>query len=106
MITMIARMKVLPENQAAYEALMDHVVAQTLEQEPGVAFYAWAKNADDVDSYVVVEVYQDAKAHALHMASEWVREAIPQSVALVHGGLDIQQYVSEGSAPVKLTMAG
>jgi quinol monooxygenase YgiN len=104
MITMIARMKVLPENHAAYEALMDHVVAQTLKHEPGVAWYAWAKSADDADSYVVVEVYRDAEAHAAHMASEWVRESIPKSVALVDGKFDIQQFVSEGSAPVKLTM--
>lgn len=105
MITMIARMQVRPENAAAYEALMDHVVAQTLANEPGVPYYAWAKSATDPDGYVVIEVYENAEVHAAHMASPWVRESIPQSVALVDGGFDIQQYVSGGCQPVKLTMA-
>jgi quinol monooxygenase YgiN len=103
-ITMIARMRVLPENQAEYEALMDHVAAMTLEHQPGVVYYAWAKSGDDADAYQVVEVYRDAQVHAAHMASEWVRGAMPRSAALVDGGFDIRQYVSLGSQPVQLTM--
>lgn len=106
MITMIARMRVSPANTPAYEALMSHVVAMTLENEPGVPYYAWAKSADDPDTYVVIEVYENAEAHAAHMASPWVKESLPKSVSLVDGGFDIQQYVSEGSLPVRLTMKG
>lgn len=106
MITMIAQMKVRPENAAAYEALMDHVAAMTLEHEPGVAYYAWSQSAAEPGTYAVIEVYENAQVHAAHMASAWVREAIPQSIALVDGTFDIRQYVSQGSAPVRLTMAG
>jgi quinol monooxygenase YgiN len=102
MITMIARMRVPPENAAAYEELMTHVADMTLRNEPGVPYYAWAKSADEPDIYVVVEVYQDEKVHAAHMASEWVRNSIPVSRRLVEGGFDITQYVSPGQAPVKL----
>ncbi|MEO6717428.1 MAG: putative quinol monooxygenase [Novosphingobium sp.] len=102
MITMIARMKVGPENAAEYEALLDHVTAKTLRHEPGVAYYAWSKSADEPNTYVVIEVYENAEVHAAHMASPWVRESLPKSVALVDGGFDIQQYLSEGSAPVTL----
>lgn len=103
---MVARMRVLQENAAAYEALMDHVAAMTLANEPGVPYYAWATSASEPDTYVVIEVYENAEVHAAHMASPWVRESIPRSVALVDGGFDIRQYVSGDSQPVKLTMNG
>ncbi len=106
MITMIAHMRVAPENAAAYETLMDEVVAATLAHEPGVRYYAWSKSATDPDSYVVIEVYENAEVHAAHMASPWVQDSIPKSVALVDGGFDIRQYVSGGCQPVRLTLAG
>jgi quinol monooxygenase YgiN len=101
MITMVARMKVLPENQPAYEALMDHVAAQVRKHEAEeVPYYAWARSVDDTDTYVVIEVYRDLDAHKAHMASAWVREALPQSMALMHGKVEIEQYVTPGAEPV------
>lgn len=102
MITMIARMAVLPENATAYEELMTRVADMTLKNEPGVAYYAWAKSVSEPDIYVVVEVYRDAQVHAAHMASEWVRQSIPVSRKLVEGKLDIKQYVTPGQEPVVL----
>lgn len=102
MITMIARMQVPPENAAAYEELMTHVTNMTLRHEPGVPYYAWAKSADEPDIYVVVEVYRDEKAHAAHMASDWVRSSIAAAGRLVIGEFDIRQYVTPGQAPVSL----
>jgi len=102
MITMIARMRVPPENAAAYEELMTNVTEMTLSNEPGVVYYAWSKSADEPDIYLVVEVYQDEKVHAAHMASEWVKNSIPVSRRLVEGKFDIKQYVSPGQQPVQL----
>ena len=101
---MIARMRVSPANAPAYEALLSQVAEKSLS-EPGVSYYAWSQSVDDPGTYLVIEVYRDAAAHAAHMASGWVREALPQSIALVDGGFDIGQYVSGGSEPVQLTMA-
>ncbi len=106
MITMIAHMRVRPENAAGYEALMDEVAATTRANEPGVVYYAWSKSAFEPDTYVVIEVYENAEVHTAHMASPWVQGSIPRSIALVDGKFDIRQYVSGGSQPVKLTMAG
>ena len=106
MITMIARMRVSEANAAAYEALLTHVAAMTLQNEPGVPYYAWSKSAEEPDTYLVVEVYRDAAAHAAHMASAWVTESLPKSIALVDGGFDIQQYVGDGSEPVVLRHKG
>ena len=102
MITMIARMRVPPENAAAYEDLMTHVTEMTLRHEPGVPYYAWAKSADEPDVYVVIEVYRDERVHAAHMASAWVRESLPRSLDLIEGKFDIKQYVSPGQEPVAL----
>ncbi len=101
MITMVARMQVLPENQAAYEALMGRVadMVRTHEAE-GVPYYAWAKSVDDPDTYVVIEVYRDLDAHKAHMASAWVQELLPVSMSLVTGKFDIKQYVTPGAEPV------
>ena len=105
MITMVARMRVSPANAAAYEALMDHVALMTRQNEPGVAYYAWARSADEPDTYAVIEVYANAEVHAAHMASAWVRESLPKSAALVDGGFEIQQYVSGDCQPVALRHA-
>lgn len=105
MITMIAHLRIAPENAAAYEALMTQVETMTREHEPGVAHYGWAKSVDEADTYVVVEVYADAAVHAAHMASAWVREAMPRSAALIEGKPHIRQYVSGGSAPVQRSVA-
>jgi len=102
MITMIAHMRVPPENAPAYEALMTHVTEQTLQHEPGVLHYAWARSADEPGLYVVVEVYRDEIAHAAHMNTDWVRESIPQAAGLVQGTFEIKQYVSPGQEPVLL----
>ena len=40
------------------------------------------------------------------MASPWVQDSIPKSIALVDGKFDIRQYVSGGCEPVRLTMSG
>lgn len=99
MITFIGHLTVRPENAPAFEALMTDVRDRTRANEPGVAFYHFAKSADVADTYVVVEVYRDAAAHAAHMETVWVTESIPKSRALVEGKFDIRQYVSPGTEP-------
>jgi quinol monooxygenase YgiN len=99
MITFIAHMRVRPENAAAYEDLMTYVRDQTLANEPGVAWYSFARSAEVPDTWLVVEVYRDAAAHASHMATPWVTESIPKSRALVEGKFDIKQYTSPGVEP-------
>jgi quinol monooxygenase YgiN len=99
MITFIARMTVRPENAEAYEAMLTEVRDLSRANEPGVVYYDFGRSADEPGSYVVVEVYRDAEAHAAHMAAPWVIESIPKSVAMVEGKFDIRQYVSPGTEP-------
>lgn len=106
MITMITHMRVRPENASAFEALMTDVCARVREHEPGVPWYAFARSADLPDTYVVVEVYRDAAAHAAHMASDWVKESLPITARLIEGKFEIRQYVSSGTEPVRLRHGG
>ncbi len=99
MITFIVHVSVSPENATAFEALMMHVVAMTQEHEPGVRYYEFAKSVEQSDTYVIVEAYQDQRAHAEHMASPWVKESLPSSLRLTEGKPNIKQYVSAGCEP-------
>jgi hypothetical protein len=79
MITFIAHLRVRPENAKAFEDLMTHVAAMTLENEPGVAYYDFAKSVEDADTYV---------------------ESVPKSLLLTEGMPQLAQYVSPGAEPV------
>jgi quinol monooxygenase YgiN len=99
MITFIAHLKVKPENGPAFEALLRHVRDSTRQHEPGVVYYDFGKSVDEPDTYVVIEIYRDAAAHAAHMQTDWVTESIPQSRGLFEGPFHIKQYVSPGAEP-------
>lgn len=100
MITFIAHLRVRPENGQAFEDLMTHVTAMTLENEPGVAYYGFAKSVDEADAYVVVEVYRDQAACVGHGDTAWVRESLPKALLLTEGMPQLAQYVSPGAEPV------
>lgn len=100
MITFIANLRVPAENAAAFEDLMTHVTAMTLQNEPGVVHYSFAKSVDEPESYVVVEVYRDQAACNSHGETEWVQESIPKYLSLIDGLPQLVQYVSRGQEPV------
>lgn len=99
MITFIAHFTVAPENAAAFEELLDHVVKMS-NTEPGVVYYGVARSVEDPTTYSVVEVYRDQEAVAAHGQTTWVAESVPQFLSLIEGLPDIRQYVGPGTAPV------
>jgi quinol monooxygenase YgiN len=99
-ITFIVHLHVPPENASAFEDLMTYVAATSLEREPGVEYYAFAKSVDEPDTYVAVEVYRDQAAVAAHGDTEWVRNSVPEMLGLIDGMPQIVQYVSPGTQPV------
>jgi quinol monooxygenase YgiN len=99
-ITFIAHLQVRPENAQAFEDLMTHVSTMTLQNEPGVAYYGFAKSVEQADTYVVVEVYRDQAACVAHGDTDWVRESVPKSLLLTEGMPQLAQYVSPGAEGV------
>jgi quinol monooxygenase YgiN len=101
-ITFITHIRVQSENAVAFEALMTDMCDKVREHEPEVLYYNFSRSANDPATYVVIEVYRDASAHAAHMESDWVKSSIPKSTLLVENGkFDIKQYVSPGTEPVR-----
>jgi quinol monooxygenase YgiN len=100
MITFIVHLRVRPENAQAFEALMTEVAATTLENEPGVAYYGFAKSVDEADTYVVVEVYRDQAACVAHGDTAWVKDSVPKMLLLTDGMPQLAQYASPGVDPV------
>ena len=100
MITFIVHMRVHPENTQAFEDLMTEVATTTLENEPGVAYYGFAKSVDEADTYVVVEVYRDQAACVAHGDTAWVKESVPKMLLLADGMPQLAQYASPGATPV------
>jgi quinol monooxygenase YgiN len=105
MITFIAHFTVAAENAAAFEGLLDHVVAMS-NTEPGVVYYGMAQSVVDPTTYSVVEVYRDQEAVAAHGQTAWLAESVPQFLTLIDGLPDIRQYVSPGTAPVAAQFDG
>ncbi len=105
MITFVVHLDVPAENAAAFEELMTYVTTMSLEREPGVLHYAFAKSVDDAQTYVVVEVYRDQAACDAHRDADWVRESAPESLNLITGMPRIQRYVNPGAktAPTSLS---
>ncbi|MBW0011753.1 antibiotic biosynthesis monooxygenase family protein [Mycobacterium sp.] len=66
-------LRVPPENASEFEALMTKVAAMSNANEPGVAYYEFAKAVDKPDSYVVVEAYRDQEACIAHGETDRVR---------------------------------
>jgi quinol monooxygenase YgiN len=99
MITFIAHFTVAPEKSAAFEELLNHVVAMS-NTEPGVVYYGLARSVEDANTYSVVEIYRDQDAVAAHGQTPWVAESIPKFLGLIDGMPQIRQYVTPGTAPV------
>jgi quinol monooxygenase YgiN len=101
MITFIANLQVPSENAQAFEDLMSHVTAMTLENEPGVLYYGFAKSVQDDEAYVVVEVYRDQAACVAHGQNAWVADSVPKMLELTEGMPTLTQYVSPGADGVE-----
>jgi quinol monooxygenase YgiN len=99
MITFITHVQVMPENVAAFEALLTHVRDMTRKHEGGVPYYDFGRSVDEPGTYAVIEVYRDAAAHTAHMKTDWVAQSIPESRRLVDGKFNIKQYVGPGIEP-------
>ncbi len=65
-ITVIAKLKVKPESEAAFEAAAKEMIATVKMSEPGTLTYILHKNTKDPTEFTYYEVYQDQAALDSH----------------------------------------
>ena len=65
-ITVIAKLKVKPGCEAAFEAAGKEMIATVRSAEPGTVAYILHQNAKDPTEFIYYEAYQDQAALELH----------------------------------------
>jgi quinol monooxygenase YgiN len=75
MITYVASIKVEPEKQAEFEALMGDLMKAVHANEPGIPFYQLCRMPSDPRAYRMIEFYDDQAAIDHHMQTEWFQKA-------------------------------
>jgi quinol monooxygenase YgiN len=69
MLTIIVRLAVHQQHLAAFQARMRQQARETLEREPGCRRFDIANDAADPCRIFLYEIYDDAAAFDLHLAS-------------------------------------
>src|SRR5688572_22973764 len=75
-IGVLAKLKVITEQQSEFELAFSHYQHTVRSQEKGNLFFSLNKSRDVVGDYVVMEQYTDDEALAAHRNSEHYK-AIP-----------------------------
>jgi quinol monooxygenase YgiN len=65
-ITVIAKLKVKPESEAAFESAAKEMIATVRSSEPGTLTYILHKNTKEPGEFMYYEVYQDQAAFDSH----------------------------------------
>ena len=72
-ITIIAKLKVKPGSEAAFEAAGKEMIATVKTSEPGTLAYVLHKNTKDPTEFTYYEVYQDQAALDAHGKTDHMR---------------------------------
>jgi len=72
-ITVIAKLKVKPGNEAQFESAAREMIAAARTAEPGTLNYILHKNVRDATEYVYYEVYRDQAAFDAHGKTDHMR---------------------------------
>jgi len=72
-ITVIAKLKVKPGSEAAFEAAGKEMIATVKTSEPGTLAYVLHKNTKDPTEFTYYEVYQDQAALDSHGKTDHMR---------------------------------
>ncbi|MCB1683814.1 MAG: putative quinol monooxygenase [Pseudomonadales bacterium] len=89
MLAVIANLKVAAGKEEEFEKVMLALAADVRAKEPGNEMYTLCKDADG--NYLMLELYKDADALALHGQTEHFKAAGPKFAGLMAGRPDIQR---------------
>ncbi len=99
MITVTALQLVSPGRESEVEALMRDLTANVKANEPGCATFDYARSGEDIQSYLVIEKYQDNVALEHHMKTSYLREFIPRMMACLVHPPEVKTYSDILAAP-------
>ncbi|MCP5433214.1 MAG: antibiotic biosynthesis monooxygenase [Alphaproteobacteria bacterium] len=75
MIGIVAKLKVKPGSEAAFEAAFQELAAAVRKNEPGCKLYDLFRKAGEAGTYYVQEQYTDKASADAHMKSDHFRAA-------------------------------
>lgn len=83
MLALVVRFQVRPECLAAFDRLVEELIAKIDEQEPGTLTYLASEVDDDANARVFIEIYDDESALALHEEQPHTRHFLREREALL-----------------------
>jgi|TARA_B100001175_G_scaffold214387_1_gene182135 quinol monooxygenase YgiN len=92
MIGIVATLKIKEGSGSDFEAIASQLVEKVNANEEGVVYYDLYK--EDDTTYVFLERYKDAEAHAAHGKTEYFRELGAQMGGFMAGAPEIKMLQS------------
>jgi quinol monooxygenase YgiN len=91
-LTVIAKLKVKPEQAAAFEAEAKKMIAHVEANEPGTKTYVCHKSTADPAVYLFYEVYEDQAAFAAHGGSPAMQAFFGAMRGILDGRPELEMY--------------
>ncbi len=91
MIKVVAKMSIAPENKDAAGALIEELVAATVQEE-GCINYNFCQEAGSDNSYAILETWEGMAALGAHEKSEHFTRLIPRIAECVSGEISIEVF--------------
>ncbi len=92
MLTVVAKIKVKPDQAAAFEAAARKMIVHVRANEPGTLSYICHKSTADPAVYLFYEVYQDQTAFAAHGGSAAMQEFFGAMRGILDGRPELEMY--------------
>ena len=92
MLTVIAKIKVKPDQAAAFEAEAKKMVIHVQANEPGTKTYICHRSTADPAVYLFYEVYEDQAAFAAHGGSSAMQGFFGAMRGIVDGRPELEMY--------------
>lgn len=91
-MTIVAKLRVQPGKEAAFEAAAAEMIDYVKAREPGTRTYVMHRSTADPTEYLFYEVYVDQAAAAAHAGSEQMQTFLAKLQGLLAGHPEIGMY--------------
>ncbi|HVZ68629.1 MAG TPA: putative quinol monooxygenase [Rhizomicrobium sp.] len=91
-IGIVATIKIQPGKNAELESVAKELMAAVRKNEPGNKLYQFFKSKTDENTYVVMEMYDDAAAVEAHRNSDHFKTLGPKMGPAMAGRPDVQLF--------------